>query len=115
MNRSPLSPELDGPDASGSDTSAAERQERREAASEGEAEGEAEEDGDFGDDFDEFEEGGEGDDFGDFDDGFQGEEQAETAFEKPLDQTSIPAPPPGPVSQRYTIPDIFMLRNVRMQ
>lgn len=64
--------------------------------------GEAEEDDGFGD-FDEFEEGGEGDDdFGDFDDGFQqGEEQAETTFDSPQIQTSVPAPPPtppGPVS-----------------
>lgn len=68
-------------------------------ASEG---GEAEEDDGFGD-FDEFEEGGEGDDdFGDFDDGFQqSEEQAETTFDSPQNQTPVPAPPqapPGPVS-----------------
>jgi hypothetical protein len=68
-------------------------------ASEG---GDAEDDDGFGD-FDEFEEGGEGDDdFGDFDDGFQqGEEQAETTFDSPQNQTPVPAPtqpPPGPVS-----------------
>ncbi|KAJ4337709.1 hypothetical protein N0V87_004457 [Didymella glomerata] len=66
-------------------------------ASEG---GDAEDDDGFGD-FDEFEEGGEGDDdFGDFDDGFQqGEEQAETTFDSPQNQTPVPAPtqpPPGP-------------------
>lgn len=56
-----------------------------------------EDDGEFGDDFDDFEEGGEGDDFGDFDDGFQqGEGHAETSFEKPPDQPSVPAPSPGP-------------------
>lgn len=64
--------------------------------------GDAEDDDGFGD-FDEFEEGGEGDDdFGDFDDGFQqGEEQAETTFDSPQNQTPVPAPPqapPGPVS-----------------
>lgn len=54
-------------------------------------------DGEFGDDFDDFEEGGEGDDFGDFDDGFQqGEERVETSFDKPPDHTSVPVPPPGP-------------------
>lgn len=71
-------------------------------ASEG---GEAEEDDGFGD-FDDFEEGGEGDDdFGDFDDGFQqGEEQAETTFDNPQNQTPVPAPPqapPGPVSATH--------------
>lgn len=68
--------------------------------------GEAEDDGEFGDDFDDFEEGGDGDedDFGDFDDGFQqGEEHAETTFDKPPDQPSVPVPSPGPVSQRYSI------------
>jgi hypothetical protein len=62
----------------------------------------AEDDG-FGE-FDEFEEGEEGDDdFGDFDDGFQqGEEQAETSFDKPPDQPSVPAPSSGPVSQINT-------------
>lgn len=63
-----------------------------------------EDDGEFGDDFDDFEEGGEGDDFGDFDDGFQqGEEDAETSFDKPPDQPSVPAPSTGPVSQHYSI------------
>lgn len=68
--------------------------------------GEADEDDGFGD-FDEFEEGGEGndDDFGDFDDGFQqGEEQAETTFDSPQNQTPVPAPPqapPGPVSATH--------------
>lgn len=76
-----------------------ETQEPLQDASEG---GNAEEDDGFGD-FDEFEEGGEGDDdFGDFDDGFQqGEEQAETTFDSPQNQTPVPAPPqapPGPVS-----------------
>jgi hypothetical protein len=54
--------------------------------------------------FDEFEEGGEDDDdFGDFDDGFQqGEEQAETSFDEPPDQPSIPTPPLGPVSHINT-------------
>ena len=74
-------------------------QESMQDASEG---GDAEDDDGFGD-FDEFEEGGEGDDdFGDFDDGFQqGEEQAETTFDSPQNQTPVPAPPqapPGPVS-----------------
>lgn len=65
------------------------------------------EEGDFGDDFDDFEEGGDGDDFGDFDDGFQqGDEHAETTFEKPPDQPSVPAPSPGPVSQQYSVPDM---------
>ena len=76
-----------------------ESQDQTNDASEG---GEAEEDDGFGD-FDDFEEGGEGDDdFGDFDDGFQqGEEQAETTFDSPQNQTPVPAPPqapPGPVS-----------------
>lgn len=63
--------------------------------------GDVEEDDGFGD-FDDFEEGGDGgdDDFGDFDDGFQqGEEQAETTFDSPQNQTPVPAPPqppPGP-------------------
>ncbi|KAF2273421.1 uncharacterized protein EI97DRAFT_444947 [Westerdykella ornata] len=52
-------------------------------------------DGDFGDDFDDFEEGGEGDDFGDFDDGFHGDGENETSFVKPSDQSFTPAPPPG--------------------
>ncbi|KAL1648190.1 hypothetical protein SLS61_007062 [Didymella pomorum] len=57
----------------------------------------AEDDDGFGD-FDEFEEGGEGDDdFGDFDDGFQqGEEQAETTFDSPQNQTPVHAPPQAP-------------------
>lgn len=65
-------------------------------------------DGGFGDDFDDFEEGGEGDDFGDFDDGFQqqGEEEMETTFDKAPEQPSVPAPPPGPVSQQYSIPGL---------
>lgn len=63
-----------------------------------------ENDGEFGDDFDDFEEGDEDDDFGDFDDGFQqGEGHAETSFEKPPDQPSVPAPSPGPVSQHYSV------------
>ena len=72
-----------------------------------EGDGAAEDDGEFGDDFDDFEEGGEGDDFGDFDDGFQqGEQDSETAFDKPPEQPSIPAPSPGPVSQKYSIPGL---------
>ncbi|KAH6643120.1 hypothetical protein C7974DRAFT_386825 [Boeremia exigua] len=65
------------------------------------ADADADEDDGFGD-FDEFEEGGQDgdDDFGDFDDGFQqGEEQAETTFDSPQNQTPVPAPPqppPGP-------------------
>lgn len=71
----------------------------------------AEDDGEFGDDFDDFEEGGEGDDFGDFDDGFQqGEEDAETSFAKPPDQPSVPAPSPGPVSQHYSILSQLLLK-----
>ena len=67
--------------------------------------GEQEHDGDFGDDFDDFEEGGEGDDFGDFDDGFQqGEEQTQESFDKPPDHPSVPVPPSGPVSHKYSIP-----------
>lgn len=85
-------------DADGSDASPAE------SVHDTEGDGAAEEDGEFGDDFDDFEEGGDGDDFGDFDDGFQqGEEHAETTFDKPPDQPSVPAPSPGPVSQQYSI------------
>lgn len=63
-----------------------------------------EDDGDFGDDFDDFEEGGDGDDFGDFDDGFQqGEQDTETTFDKPPEQASIPAPSLGPVSRKYSM------------
>jgi hypothetical protein len=62
-------------------------------------------DGEFGDDFDDFEEGGDEDDFGDFDDGFQqDEEHAETTFSNPPEQPSVPSPPPGLVSQQYSIP-----------
>ncbi|KAG9200171.1 hypothetical protein G6514_007525 [Epicoccum nigrum] len=59
--------------------------------------GEAGDDDGFGD-FDDFEEGGEGDDdFGDFDDGFQqSEEQAESTFDSPQNQTPVPAPPQAP-------------------
>lgn len=73
----------------------------------GEADAGADADADDGfGDFDEFEEGGEGDDdFGDFDDGFhQGEEQAETTFDSPQNQTPVHAPPqapPGPVSATH--------------
>lgn len=101
ISRSSLNFEPEGSSADDSDTSAAaESHEQREDT---DSNGVAEDDGEFGDDFDDFEEGGEGDDFGDFDDGFQGEEQAETTFEKPPDQPSIPVPSPGPVSQKYSI------------
>jgi hypothetical protein len=84
-------------EADGSDASAAETNEQTDIVH---GNDEVEDDGGFGDDFDDFEEGGEGDDFGDFDDGFQqGEEQAETTFDEPPDQPSVPAPSPGPVSQ----------------
>lgn len=63
----------------------------------------ADDDDGFGD-FDDFEEGGEADDdFGDFDDGFQGEDEGETTFEEPPNRPSVPTPPPGPVSQNYSI------------
>jgi len=78
--------------------------------------GEAEDDGEFGDDFDDFEEGGEGDDFGDFDDGFQqGEEGAETTFDEPTNQPSVPAPSLGPVSQRYSILGVLSLEMASLQ
>jgi hypothetical protein len=74
----------------------------------------AEDDDGFGD-FDEFEEGGEGDDdFGDFDDGFQqGEEQAETTFDSPQNQTPVHAPPqapPGPVSAPHLAQTMLCFR-----
>jgi hypothetical protein len=52
----------------------------------------------FPEDTQDFEEGGEGDDdFGDFDDGFQqSEEQAESTFDSPQNQTPVPAPPQAP-------------------
>lgn len=65
-------------------------------------------DGEFGDDFDDFEEGGEGDDFGDFDDGFQqGEERVESSFDRPPEHTSVPVPPPGPVSRNHSIQSLL--------
>lgn len=69
----------------------------QEFADEAFADGEAGDDDGFGD-FDDFEEGGEGDDdFGDFDDGFQqSEEQAESTFDSPQNQTPVPAPPQAP-------------------
>ncbi|KAF2182493.1 hypothetical protein K469DRAFT_636361 [Zopfia rhizophila CBS 207.26] len=93
INRSLQISDREVDEAEESNTSAAESNERRD----NDCNGEGEDDGRFGDDFDDFEEGGEGDDFGDFDDGFQqGEEQAETAFEKPLNHPSVPVPSPGP-------------------
>ncbi|KAF2864834.1 hypothetical protein BDV95DRAFT_508459 [Massariosphaeria phaeospora] len=95
INRSPLNPDDDDDDDATDlvDNSAAESL----RLDENDGNGIVEDDGEFGDDFDDFEEGGEGDDFGDFDDGFQqGEEQAESAFDKPPDQPPVPAPSPGP-------------------
>lgn len=113
MNRSPLNYEPSDSDADVSDTSPAESREHHDDTN---GNGEEEDDGEFGDDFDDFEEGGEGDDFGDFDDGFQGEEQAETTFEKPPDQPSVPAPSPGPVSQKYSIQAVLpTIRSTQMQ
>jgi hypothetical protein len=106
-----LKSDSDGSDADDSDIiSASESPLKREDDTNGNGD-DVEDDGDFGDDFDDFEEGGEGDDFGDFDDGFQGEEQTETTFDNPPHQPSIPAPSPGPVSQNYSIPRVFALKH----
>lgn len=75
-----------------------------------------EDDGEFGDDFDDFEEGGEGDDFGDFDDGFQqGEEDDETTFDPPSEQPPLPVPSQGPVSRKYSIPSLSPLSSCTVQ
>ncbi|KAF2622981.1 hypothetical protein BU25DRAFT_350991 [Macroventuria anomochaeta] len=98
IDRSPIDDDTDSADDTApleADDFPEDTQDQTNDASEG---GEAEEDDGFGD-FDEFEEGGEGDDddFGDFDDGFQqGEEQAETTFGSPQNQTPVPAPPQAP-------------------
>ncbi|KAF1955345.1 hypothetical protein CC80DRAFT_415663 [Byssothecium circinans] len=93
INRSPLNSDSEDDDADEHGVSA--HDSRNDINDNGNSD--AGDDGDFGDDFDDFEEGGEGDDFGDFDDGFQqGEEDAETSFDNPPDQPSVPAPSPGP-------------------
>lgn len=97
--------------ANGSDTHISEPSPAEDDNDKGDSEG----DGDFGDDFDDFEEGGEGDDFGDFDDGFHGDGENETTFDKPPDQTFPPAPEPGLVSQTDSIPCFSMLVPMRMQ
>ena len=114
INRSPLNcePEPEGSDAGGSDASASKWHEQHEGNEQlddtmNNSNDEVADDGDFGDDFDNFEEGGDGDDFGDFDDGFQSDGQAETTFDRTPHAPPAPIPSPGPVSQRYSIPLIF--------
>ncbi|KAJ4292510.1 hypothetical protein N0V90_009172 [Kalmusia sp. IMI 367209] len=90
INRSPMSSDNEDGDADESDASVADAHNGTEVDDAGE------DDGEFGDDFDDFEEGGEEDDFGDFDDGFQqGDEDNETTFDNPPEQPSVPAPSLG--------------------